>query len=197
MGSLSEYRRTAGSVHSLGFHLVWCPKYRRSVLVGAVANRLRDLIAAKCAERKWTVEALEIMPDHVHLFVRSGPKASPAHVGHQIKGSTSHACDESSRACVRACRRYGRSRISWRRSAACQKRRSADTSPSSPRRRPPGSREARLRLPAGAHVRPGAPFGRVPARSSLAVQRGPGAPPDRVHAGAYQHPIRAAGWRTV
>ena len=87
--SLSEYRRSAGSVHSLGFHLVWCPKYRRPVLVGAVATRLRALIAAKCAERAWTVEALEIMPDHIHLFVRSGPKASPAHVAHQIKGATS------------------------------------------------------------------------------------------------------------
>ena len=57
--------------------------------MGAVATRLRAQIAAKCAERAWTVEALEIMPDHIHLFVRSGPKASPAHVAHQIKGSTS------------------------------------------------------------------------------------------------------------
>lgn len=77
-------------MHSLGFHLVWCPKYRLPVLVTAVATRLRGLIVTRCAEQAWTVEALEIMPDHVHLFVRSGPTASPAHVAHQIKGFTSH-----------------------------------------------------------------------------------------------------------
>lgn len=69
---------------------MWCPKYRRPVLVTAVARRLRALIVAKCAEQAWTIEALEIMPDHVHLVIRSGPKASPAHIAHQIKGSTSH-----------------------------------------------------------------------------------------------------------
>jgi putative transposase len=91
MGSLSEYGRTAGAVHSLGYHLVWCPKYRRPVLVGRVAERLGELIGAKCAELGWTVEALEVMPDHVHLFARCGPDASPARLAHQLKGATSRA----------------------------------------------------------------------------------------------------------
>ena len=78
-------------MHSLGFHVVWCPKYRREVLVGPVKARLVELIAAKCAAQGWTVEALEIMPDHVHLFVRCDPKTSPARIAHQIKGATSHA----------------------------------------------------------------------------------------------------------
>jgi len=89
MVSLRGYGRTAGAVHSIGLHLVWCPKYRRPVLEGRVAERLRGLIRAKCAERGWTVQALEVMPDHVHLFVRTGPDASPALVAHQCKGFTS------------------------------------------------------------------------------------------------------------
>ena len=89
MASLSGYGRTSGAVHSIGLHLVWCPKYRRPVLAGRVAERLRSLIKAKCAERGWTVQALEVMPDHVHLFVRTGPDASPALVAHQCKGFTS------------------------------------------------------------------------------------------------------------
>jgi len=89
MVSLRGYGRTAGAVHSIGLHLVWCPKYRRPVLGGRVAERLRGLIKAKCAERGWTVEALEVMPDHVHLFVGTGPDASPALVAHQCKGFTS------------------------------------------------------------------------------------------------------------
>jgi putative transposase len=89
MGSLSEYGRTAGAVRSLGYHLVWCPKYRRPALGGRVADQLHELIAAKCVEQGWSVEALEVMPDHVHLFARCGPDASPARLAHQLKGATS------------------------------------------------------------------------------------------------------------
>jgi REP element-mobilizing transposase RayT len=43
MGSLSEYGRTAGAVHRLGYHVVWCPKYGRPVLVGHLRSRLPTL----------------------------------------------------------------------------------------------------------------------------------------------------------
>jgi putative transposase len=76
-------------VHSLGYHVVWCPKYRRPVLTGRVADRLRELLYAKADERGWSIEALEVMPDHVHVFVRCGPDTSPARVAHQFKGYTS------------------------------------------------------------------------------------------------------------
>jgi putative transposase len=89
MASLRGYGRTAGAVHRIGLHLVWCSKYRRPVLEGRVADRLRSLIEAKCAERGWTVRALEILPDQVQLLVRTGPDASPALVAHQCKGFTS------------------------------------------------------------------------------------------------------------
>jgi putative transposase len=89
MTRLSVYERTAGAVHSLGYHVVWCPKYRRPVLTGRVADRLRELLYAKADERGWSIEALEVMPDHVHVFVRCGPDTSPARVAHQFKGYTS------------------------------------------------------------------------------------------------------------
>ncbi len=89
MGPLSEYQRSAGAVHSIGWQIVWCPKYRKTVLVGPVAERLRDLIHTKATKRGWSVETLELMPDHVHLFVRTPPDASPARVAHQLKGFTS------------------------------------------------------------------------------------------------------------
>lgn len=47
VASLSEYGRSAGGVHSLGYHVVGCPKCRKRVLVGAVADRLRGLLAEK------------------------------------------------------------------------------------------------------------------------------------------------------
>ena len=91
MGSPSEYQATAGAVHSLGYHIVWCPKYRKRVLVGPVAARLTELLHAKAAENEWTIEAMELMPDHVHVFVRARPKDSPSFIANQFKGSTSHA----------------------------------------------------------------------------------------------------------
>ena len=73
------------------YNVVWCPKYRRQVLAGPVASRLRELIDAKAAERGWRIVACEIMPDHVHLFVKTAPKDSPAFVANQFKGATSPA----------------------------------------------------------------------------------------------------------
>jgi len=82
---------SAGGVYDLGLHVVWCPKYRRQVLSGQVGIRLRELIDAKAAEHGWRLVACEIMPDHVHLFVKTTPKDSPAFVANQFKGSASRA----------------------------------------------------------------------------------------------------------
>jgi putative transposase len=84
-----RYRRSAGCVYSLKYHLVWCPKYRRAVLVGRVADDLRKLLQAKAKELKVTVEALEIMPDHVHLLVAADPMDAPQRLANQCKGYTS------------------------------------------------------------------------------------------------------------
>lgn len=80
----------SGGVCHINYHLVWCPKFRRPVLTGDVPERLRALIHEKVAELSGTVVALEIQPEHVHLFVQMPPKWSPAQIAFQIKGYTSH-----------------------------------------------------------------------------------------------------------
>jgi putative transposase len=84
-----EVQMSAGGVYDLGYHVVWCPKYRRPVLTGTIAARCDELIRVKCAEHGWQVIALEVMPDHVHLFVKARPKDSPSYVANQLKGYTS------------------------------------------------------------------------------------------------------------
>lgn len=84
-----RYSKNAGAVFSLKAHLVWCPKYRRPVLVDAVADRLRELVAEKAAELEMTVHTLEIMPDHVHLFIEFDPTRSIAEIANRFKGYTS------------------------------------------------------------------------------------------------------------
>ena len=60
---MTAYRKNAGAVFSLKYHVVWCPKYRRAVLVGAVAERLEALLREKIADEGLTVHALEVMPE--------------------------------------------------------------------------------------------------------------------------------------
>jgi putative transposase len=78
-----EYQRDEHRVHLLVYHLIWCPKRRRPVLVGTVAARCRELIEAKCAEDGWTILELAVQPDHLHPFVRVWPGDSAADV---VKG---------------------------------------------------------------------------------------------------------------
>ena len=65
-----------------------CPKYRRRILGGRVAARCGELIEQIAAEHGWQVVAKEVMPDHVHLFVRVGPVDAPASVVRAFKGRT-------------------------------------------------------------------------------------------------------------
>lgn len=83
-----RFRRTPGGVCSLGLHLVWCPKYRRRVLGGRVAVRCTELLEQIADEHGWQIVAKEVMPDHVHLFVRVGPTDAPAVVVRAFKGRT-------------------------------------------------------------------------------------------------------------
>jgi putative transposase len=73
----------------LGLHLAWCPKYRRRILTGSVAERLETLLSEIAAEHEWRIVAREVMPDHVHLFVVVGPTDAPAEVVRLFKGRTS------------------------------------------------------------------------------------------------------------
>lgn len=85
----TRYRRNAGSVYSLKYHLVGCPKYRRKVLVGEMAEELYSLLYQKAQELDVTIEALEIMPDQVHRFIESDPTEAPQRLANQFKGYTS------------------------------------------------------------------------------------------------------------
>lgn len=87
--SAERYRHIRGSVSTLTYHFVWCPKYRRKVLTGAVADRLWTLIHERAAALHLEIVALEVQPDHVHLFVNAPPTLAPQHIANQLKGSTS------------------------------------------------------------------------------------------------------------
>ena len=80
MAAEPRYRTNAGAVFSLKYHLVWCPKYRRKVLVAPVDARLKELIGEVAADHEMTLHTVEVMPDHVHLFVEADPTLSVAEI---------------------------------------------------------------------------------------------------------------------
>jgi len=86
---MSKYSKNVGAVFSLKYHIVWCPKYRRSVLTNKIAKRLEILLYEKANEIDMKIHGLEIMPDHVHLFIESDPTWAVAGIAHAFKGYTS------------------------------------------------------------------------------------------------------------
>ena len=86
---MSRYRRNAGATFSLKYHLVWCPKYPRPVLTAPHDARLKDIIHEVADEAEMTIHTLEVMPDHVHLFVEADPTLAVAEIVNRFKGRSS------------------------------------------------------------------------------------------------------------
>ena len=88
--NLKDYTSNRHIVYSSKYHVVWCPKYRRTVLVGQVAKRLERVLRTRCGEMKVDVLALDIMPDHVHLLCEVDPQFGVHRLVRRLKGHTSH-----------------------------------------------------------------------------------------------------------
>lgn len=86
---MSRWKRSNKAVYNLGYHFIWCPKYRRPVLVGDIEKRLKELLHEKAKEREMEIITLEVMPDHVHVFVKAPTGYSPQYIANQFKGFSS------------------------------------------------------------------------------------------------------------
>ena len=76
------------SVFNIGYHLIWRQKYRRKVLVGDVEARFKELLLKKATEINVQIAQLEVMPNHLHLFIKTKPTNAPHYVVQQFKGYT-------------------------------------------------------------------------------------------------------------
>lgn len=83
------YSTSNTSVHFMNYHFVWCPRYRKDILVGSVAKRLKEILVVKCIDLESKIIALEIMPDHVHIFLECKPIYSPNKIVGGLKGYSS------------------------------------------------------------------------------------------------------------
>ena len=89
-----HYVHEQHSVYHILYHIIFCPKRRRKVLVGPVHDRLKTLIEQVAEENQWHSVRLAIQPDHVHLFIQANPYTLPTDIPRLIKGRSSHELRE-------------------------------------------------------------------------------------------------------
>ena len=86
-----EYKSNNNVVYSCKYHVVWCPKYRRKVLVDGVDERLKEICREVAGELSFEIIEMEVMPDHVHMLVEVDPQFGIHRAVKRMKGRSSRA----------------------------------------------------------------------------------------------------------
>lgn len=84
-----KYKSNRNVMYSCKYHVVWCPKYRRKVLIGDIEQRLKELLKEYAAEINADIIEMEVMPDHVHLLMEVDPQFGIHRAIKHLKGKTS------------------------------------------------------------------------------------------------------------
>jgi putative transposase len=89
--SAMEAKHGRGYVYAIQYHIVWCVKYRRKVLVGDIETDLLQQFGEIASSHSFTIEAQSVMPDHVHLLIAATPQHFiPDHVHLLIAATPQH-----------------------------------------------------------------------------------------------------------
>lgn len=89
-----NYIYKKGIVYKNQYHIVFCPKYRRKVLINNIALDLKDILYQIAKDKDVEIKALEIMPDHVHMFIEFDPRLMLHKVIKDFKGISSRILRE-------------------------------------------------------------------------------------------------------
>ena len=81
-------KKTRHAVYNVNYHLVWCPKYRKKVLVGKAKKLVEETIREVCSKRGWELINLSVQPDHIHAFLSAPPIFAPMFIVKVLKGTT-------------------------------------------------------------------------------------------------------------
>ena len=85
---LLKIENTKGNscVYNINYHIVFCSKYRKQVLNESIKEDLEIIFKSVISSNDWKLLELEVMPDHIHLFVSAHPKQSPLEIVKKLKG---------------------------------------------------------------------------------------------------------------
>lgn len=90
MKKINKYKTKKSIVYKNQFHVIWTVKYRKELLTGKIEERLKEIIYEVCQEKEVELKAIEVMPDHVHVFIDVDPR-QPLHLLIKaFKGRTSN-----------------------------------------------------------------------------------------------------------
>jgi putative transposase len=85
-----KYWSGAHTKHRMLYHIVWIPKYRKRVLSGEIAVRIKELLQ-ECADvNRWRIDELNIQRDHVHMLIQLRPDISVSKAVQLFKGKSSY-----------------------------------------------------------------------------------------------------------
>jgi len=82
---MGKAKRTGHAVYRFNYHFVWIPKYRRAVLKGAVAERAKELFQEIAEQYEMEMDTLQVMEDHVHIFLSAPPRYALAQIANILK----------------------------------------------------------------------------------------------------------------
>ena len=74
MKDIIRYKSNRNIVYSCKYHIVWCPKYRRKVLIGNVEKRLKEIIRNIANELNVEIIEMETDKDHIHILCEVNPQ---------------------------------------------------------------------------------------------------------------------------
>ena len=86
---MENYRKSSHTIYDIKYHIVWITKYRKPVVRGEIAERLRDLIREICKARDVEILKGHVSRDHVHVFLSVPPHLSVSQLVQSLKGKTS------------------------------------------------------------------------------------------------------------
>ena len=86
---MGKVKATPHAVYNINYHLVWIPKYRKSVLRGEMKERLKEIFSEIAEQYEFEIEEMSVQKDHVHLFVCAPPRYSPARLADILKSISS------------------------------------------------------------------------------------------------------------
>ena len=87
---MQNYRRSSHCTYDIKYHIVWVTKYRKPVMVGAIAKRLQEIIRQVCAQNDVQIISGHVSKDHVHILVSVPPHLSASKLVQYMKGSSSY-----------------------------------------------------------------------------------------------------------
>lgn len=88
MITVSKVIHGRGYVYSLQYHLVWCIKYRRKILVNEIEKSLKEILIELCKDHEITIEEMETDKDHIHLLISLKPQHYIPTVVKTLKGQS-------------------------------------------------------------------------------------------------------------